>query len=585
MMLRQRGRAVRIAAGVAVAAMVVGGGVAAYADKANAPDEYRTATVAYGDVEQTLGLSGTITPSGRSDLSFTVAGTVAKLKAKVGDKVTKGEVLARLDTTGLKAAVTKAEAEVAAAKAQLAKDEDAQTATVSSAATSAAASSSTSSTSSSTTKKSSSKSSATGTNKSEATSSTDAALAKALSQIADEQRSVEADQTAVDTAIKVAGSALDAETTACKVSAEAAASDASTTDEPSASASATTDSGTASAPPPTGPGSVACTNAITAVQGDQVSVSAKEKALDAALTTLGGTLASASKAAQGTASTTTSGSAKSTGSSGAKATTPAKTASTKAASAASTSSGTRSSGSTTVTAATLAKDQASIDSAKASLVSASQALSGAVITAPAAGTVAQVSVSAGGSATAGSSAIVLIAPGTTTIEFSATSTQVAELTVGQKTEVSPAGSTTTYAGRVTRVGQVPSTDTSGSSTYPVTVTLDQRDLDLLTGATASVDVVLGSATHVLTVPTSAVSDGSVQVYDGDTVSRMRVTTSLVGQARTVVTSGLKAGQQVVLADVSTALPTTSSTTTNTRGGSFGGGSFGGGAPGGGFGQG
>lgn len=244
------------------------------------------------------------------------------------------------------------------------------------------------------------------------------------------------------------------------------------------------------------------------------------------------------------------------------------------------SSASRSTGSATVTAATLAKDQASIDSARSALVAATQALSGAVIKAPAAGTVAQVSVTKGGSATAGSDAVVLVAPGTTTIELATTSSQVAKLKVGQKAEVSPAGSAKTYTGRVTRIGQVPSTDTSGSSTYPVTITLDQQDLDLLTGAAAAVNVVVGSATHVLTIPTSAVSDGAVQVYDDGVISRVRVSTSLIGQARTAVTSGLRAGQEVVLADASTALPTTGSTTTNTRGGSFAGGSFGG-TPGGG----
>jgi HlyD family secretion protein len=117
----------------------------------------------------------------------------------------------------------------------------------------------------------------------------------------------------------------------------------------------------------------------------------------------------------------------------------------------------------------------------------------------------------------------------------------------------------------------------------VTITLDQQGLGLLTGATAAVDVVLGTAKHVLTVPTSAVSDGSVEVYDDGSVSRTRVTTGLVGRSRTVITGGLKLGQQVVLADASTALPTTSSTMTNTRGGSFGGGTLGGAAPGSGFG--
>ena len=82
-----------------------------------------------------------------------------------------------------------------------------------------------------------------------------------------------------------------------------------------------------------------------------------------------------------------------------------------------------------MTAATLAKDQASIDSAKASLIKATQALSGATIKAPAAGTVGQVSVSKGDSASAGSSAIVVIAPGTTTVALTVSSTQVAELEV------------------------------------------------------------------------------------------------------------------------------------------------------------
>ena len=207
-----------------------------------------------------------------------------------------------------------------------------------------------------------------------------------------------------------------------------------------------------------------------------------------------------------------------------------------------------------VTAATLAKDQASIDAARATLIKAAQALSGATIKASSSGTVAQVSVAEGGSVSAGTTAVVVIAPGTTTVELNASSTQVAQLEAGQKVRVTPAGAEQAYAATVTRVSRIPTTSTTGASTYPVTVTLERQRLSLLAGATAAVDVTLGSAEHAVTVPTSAVSSGMVQVYADGRVRRVRVTTGLVGRARTVITDGLEVGQQVVLADLSADLP-------------------------------
>ena len=148
---------------------------------------------------------------------------------------------------------------------------------------------------------------------------------------------------------------------------------------------------------------------------------------------------------------------------------------------------------------------------------------------------------------------MVIAPGTTTVALSVSSTQVAQLKVGQKASVTPAGASRAYPGTVTRIGQLPTSGGSGgsasASTYPVTVTLADRGLDLLAGATAAVDVTLGSATHVVTVPTSAVSNGSVEVYVDGKATRTRVTAGLVGRTRTVITQGLEAGQQVVLADL------------------------------------
>jgi hypothetical protein len=70
---------------------------------------------------------------------------------------------------------------------------------------------------------------------------------------------------------------------------------------------------------------------------------------------------------------------------------------------------------------------------------------------------------------------------------------------------------------------------------------------------------------------------------------VRVTTGVVGRSRTEIASGLKAGQQVVLADLDEALPSGGSSTGQRRfgtggvGGLGGGGLPGGGAPAGGLG--
>lgn len=607
-----RTRAVRVGAGVAIVAVIVGGGVAAYAAHADGADTYRTATASIGDVEQAMALSGTVDPSGRSDLAFATSGTVSRLRVAVGDKVVRGEVLATLDTTALKAAVTQANAQLAAARAQLAKDEDAQTTALSTASptTSSTTPASGGSGSAPTTAKTPATSSGTGTPSAGqastpgSSSGPSAALAKALAQLGAQQHAVEVAQTAVDTAIVASQDALKQEQTLCAgaSSSSSSSADDSASAEPSADAStaAAPDSGTDTS------GTDACEAAIASVQTTQQAVAAAEYSgsgnLKDALAALSTTLTSAAKAASSAGSTSAPGGASASatkatstirpttgGQQQTKSTQSAQTGASQAVVSTGRGASSGVSGGQTVTAATLAKDQASIDTARASLVKASQALTGATIKAPATGTVGQVSITRGGSVSSGGTAIVVIAPGTTTVAIDASSTQVAELEVGQHAEITPAGASRAYAGRVTLISRIPTSGSTGSSTYPVTVTLDDKGLSLLAGATASVDITLGQASGVVTVPTSAVSNGSVEVYNGGKVSRVRVTTGLVGRSRTVISDGLKAGQQVVLADLSSALPTGgSSGTTHTFGGaSFAGGSFSGsgGPPSGGIGGG
>lgn len=79
----------------------------------------------------------------------------------------------------------------------------------------------------------------------------------------------------------------------------------------------------------------------------------------------------------------------------------------------------------------------------------------------------------------------------------------------------------------------------------------------------------GTASHVLTVPVSAVANGTVKVLDGDSVTTTKVTVGLVGGTRVQV-DGIAEGATVVLADANADLPSNSSTRGLT-GGTFPGG--------------
>ena len=116
-MPRVRGRrqwAVLVALVVLICA---GGGVAwaATRGKSAPTTTTTTATVSSSTVSQSVTTTGTIEPAQEADLSFAVSGTVTSVPVSVGQKVTKGQVLARVGTTDLKSAVTLAEANLTAA--------------------------------------------------------------------------------------------------------------------------------------------------------------------------------------------------------------------------------------------------------------------------------------------------------------------------------------------------------------------------------------------------------------------------------------------------------------------------------------
>ena len=111
---------------ITVAAVVVAGiGLTAWralsiGQSMMSTDNLRTTeTVTTSTQRKTISTSGTFAPRNAGYLSFPTEGKVTSVRVKVGDRVTKGEVLAKIDTADLRSAVTVAEAEVEAAQEQL----------------------------------------------------------------------------------------------------------------------------------------------------------------------------------------------------------------------------------------------------------------------------------------------------------------------------------------------------------------------------------------------------------------------------------------------------------------------------------
>lgn len=79
----------------------------------------RTATTDRGTVTSAVSGTGSLVPAGRMNVSFKQTGTLTEVDVRVGDKVTTGAVLARIDSTTQQAALAQAQASLASAQANL----------------------------------------------------------------------------------------------------------------------------------------------------------------------------------------------------------------------------------------------------------------------------------------------------------------------------------------------------------------------------------------------------------------------------------------------------------------------------------
>jgi RND family efflux transporter MFP subunit len=241
---------------------------------------------------------------------------------------------------------------------------------------------------------------------------------------------------------------------------------------------------------------------------------------------------------------------------------------------------------------TVAEATASVQSAQIALDVAEAQRDQATITAPISGTVAEVDFSKGSSMSTSDKIVITGTDTAMTLAVDISQDQLSSVSINQKATV---GSAT---GVVTAIGLLPSSDSSASdSSYPVTITIADPPAVLAAGASATAKIATAEATDAIRVPVSAVSRGddtaSVLVLDGEQTKRVQVKIGAVGSTMVEITSGLKIGQTVVIADRSAGLPSSEDGSSSRRSsvlgsssGGFGGaggmgssGGFGAGGPG------
>lgn len=512
---------------VAATAVVLAGGGTAYAvGRGESGPDYRTVTATKGDVEQVLASSGLVDAAHRSDLSFGTDGTVKKVLVALGEKVKAGQAIATLDTTDLDAAVTEAKASLAEAVARLESDQDAQTSDVQDA---------------------SNDQSPTSPQDGGTKPSTDnTALIKKLQG---QQKAVLAAQSAASAALAAAKSALAAQTATCADAYGDAPADPTPPADPPASDPPATD-------PPSddqGQKNAACDTALADVQAKQATVKDAQDVLAKALDALAGTLG---QALGSVSNQPTSARSTDNGRTTADVT--------------NTPSDNGSNGSTggTVTAAQLASDQAQIDQAKADLVDAQAKRAQATLRSTRGGTLVALDLTRGADVSTGTTVATVVGGRAVTLTLSIPETSIDLVEVGQLARVSVPGQSTTTEGRVTAISLVADTS-SGTTSYPVTVTVEDPAIALPTGSRASVSIVTATAMNAVTVPISAVtgtgSTGTVRTWDGTTLKRTPVTLGVRGTRTVQVTDGIEAGDRLVVADADEPITGASSELNNREG--------------------
>lgn len=491
--------------GVLVLVFAILGGSIVYAQAGKITTTYRTALVTYGTITQTIGMAGNLAPVSEADLNFPAAGTVQSVDVAVGQSVPAGATLAALDPTILAAQLSQAQATLASAQSKLAQDQTGTTTQTLASSQNSVAAALVSDTNAQT--------SMTDTEAINAQSVTTAQTA-----VTDAQNLVSADQAVVDQDKVTLAADEQTETTDCGATPPASTCAQDTTTVNTDKTKSAADSQTLARDQSTldsDKNSLAATAAKAQQSNDQAA-------------------ASLASAAQQLASARSSLAALSTS------TSPQ----------------------------TIQIDDAQIQIDQVNVNTLQHQLDGATLSAPIGGVVAQVNIKAGqsvsGGGTGGTSssyAIVIFTPGSYAITGTVSDSQVNLVAVGQTSQVTPAGSTQAILGKVTAIAPA-ATVSSGVATFGVTASLTDTSNSIKPGISATATIVVNQVVHVLTVPTSAVhttaTGSTVQVLVNGAPQSVAVQTGASDPTRTEIVSGLNLNQVVVIAVVTSSVPSSGS---------------------------
>ncbi|WP_285785550.1 efflux RND transporter periplasmic adaptor subunit [Microbispora sp. NBRC 16548] len=207
---------------------------------------------------------------------------------------------------------------------------------------------------------------------------------------------------------------------------------------------------------------------------------------------------------------------------------------------------------------TEAQAEAQVSQATTELAEAKEALAGVRIKAPADGTILSVAGTTG-SRYASGTFITLGDLDDLQVQAMFTESDIRFLKVGQAATVTlPTQPGQEYPGTVAHID--PTATTSNRLVrYGVTIVMNSRPARLLLGQSATIRVTTGEAADALYVPSQAVraqGDGTavVTLADGGTESRRTVKVGVRGDSYVEITGGLAEGDQVVLPAASTAFP-------------------------------
>lgn len=500
------------------------GGTAVYAQAARPTTTYRTALVAYGTITQSIGMSGNLTPATQANLNFASSGTVASVDVQVGQSVTAGSTLAALDTSLLSAQLLQAQANLASAQAKLSADEAGPSAS---------------------------------------------SLTSAQNSVNSAQVAVSNDQTAL-TDIQ----AINAQTVAQAQGPVTAAQNTVNADQTLLNQDQTTltaDQSAMTAACTADPTSAACTTDTAAVNTDKSKLVADQQTLakdQATLESAQSALSSAQAKAQQSNDQTAAQ----------LATAQQQLASAKSSLAALANS---------TSPAAIQGDEAQVQIDQVNVNTAQHQLAGATLTSPIAGIVEQVNIQAGQAVSAGgsggssssssstsSNAIVVFTPSSYDVTGTVSDSQVNLVAVGQSAEVTPAGSTQAVLGKITAIAPA-ATVSSGVATFGVTAQLTTTDNSIKPGMSATVNIVVNQVVHVLTVPTSAVhtttAGSTAQILVNGVPKTVSVQTGASDPTRIQIISGLQLNQEVVIAVITSSVPSSGAGTALGAGGTRGGG--------------